>query len=163
MKQRLFRIYKNPIILFLQVLSLMVISDICYLLVVSFIDFSPRESFFVAILTAKEEFFFVILLFQFVLTFYIFIQWITNYYWFEDNLLLCHQGIFWTDTQQYILPEVEAATFSKSLLGRIFNFGTVRLVFANREYCLHRISHPEDLLRIINEVKNNYKYSSQAK
>lgn len=135
----------------------MIFSDIFFVLIVILVDFVPRESLFVSMLTAKEEFFFVILLFQFLLTSKLFIQWIFNYYWFEDNLLMYHQGILCTNTRQYILPEVEAATFSKTLLGRIFNFGTVRLVFANQEYRLHRISHPEDFLRIINEVKNSYK------
>ncbi|WP_321490391.1 PH domain-containing protein [uncultured Hyphomonas sp.] len=157
MKPKIIRIYRNPVTLFLQVLSLLIISDIFFLFIVIFIDFSPKESFLITTLTAKEEFFFVILFLQFALTFHIFIQWMFNYYWFEDNLLMCHQGVFLTSTQQYILPEVEAATFSKSLLGRIFNFGTVRLVFANREYCLRRISYPEDFLRIINEVKNSHK------
>jgi len=154
MKQKSFRIHENPVTLFLQVLTLMVISDIFFFLVVVLFDFARKESLFINILTAQEEFFFAILVFQFLLINYIFMQWIFNYYWFENNLLHHHQGLIWRHTQEYILSEVETTTCSKSLLGRIFDFGTVWLVFSNSKYCLRRVPHPEKFINLINEEKN---------
>lgn len=154
MKQKKIRIHESPATLFLQVLTLMIISDIFFFLVVILFDFTPMESLFVNVLTGQEEFFFAILVLQVLLTTHLFLQRICSYYWFENNLLLHHKGLIWTHTEECILSEVESATYSKSLLGRMFNFGTVRMVFSNRKYCLRRIPHPEEFIRIINKEKN---------
>ncbi len=159
MKPRVFKIHRTPVILFLQVLLLMILSDIFFFLIVLFFDFAEGDSKFMELLTAKEELFLGIMLFQFFVSAYLFVSWILNYYWFDEKILFHKKGILHIQTEEYILSEVEAATCTQNLLGRIFDYGTIHLVFSRKEFYLPLVPHPENFLKIINDEKITFSNS----
>lgn len=150
-----FRIYENPVILLIQVMMLMLLSDVFFFLVVAIVDFAEKNAQFLTILTAQEEFFSVGLFFQLLLVGYLFFQWMSNYYWFDGGILYHKKGILWTHREEFVLLEVEATTYSQGLLGRIFDYGEVSLVFANQKFILRRIPHPENFVEMVNREKRN--------
>ena len=148
-----FKIYETPILLFVQVLLTMLFSDIIFFVLLKLIDFAHRDSLVFSVLTAKEELVGAIMFFQIAVVGYLFFNWIFNYYWFDSELLLHRRGIIWTSIQEYILSEVEMASYSQGILGKVFNFGTVKIVLNNSEVKFPRIPNPAYFVRIINSKK----------
>ena len=148
-----FKIYETPVILFLQVMIIMIISDILFFSMLKLVDFAHRDSLVINVLTAKEELIGVVMIFQVFTINYLFFSWIFSYYWFDNNILLHKKGIIFTSTREFILSEVEGAIRSQGFWGKIFNYGTIKLIFANTEVLLNRIPNPENFVRIVNSKK----------
>ncbi len=154
--KKTFKIYETPVILLVQISTLIIISDIFFFILLKLIDFANRDSIILNILTAKEELMGIIMILQIFLISYLFLHWISSYYWFDKNLLLYKKGIIWTSTQEFVLSEVEASSYSQNLWEKMFNSGTIKLFFANSKFSLKKIPDPKYFLKIINNKKSQY-------
>lgn len=148
-----FKIYETPTILIVQIMILMIFSDFIFFVMLKLVDFAHRDSLIINVLTAKEELIALIMFIQILIIFYLFINWIYNYYWFENFSLFHTKGIIWTSTKEYILPELKIASYKQGIWGKVFNFGIIRLHGLDDETRLNRIPDPKYFIKIINKKR----------
>ena len=155
--RKTFKIYETPTILIAQIMILMIFSDFIFFVMLKLVDFAHRDSLIINVLTAKEELIGVIMIIQILIIFYLFINWIYNYYWFENFSLFHKKGIIWTSTKEYILPELKIASYKQGIWGKLFNFGIIRLHGLDDETHLNRIPDPKYFIKVINKkrLENN--------
>jgi uncharacterized membrane protein YdbT with pleckstrin-like domain len=105
------------------------------------------------LLEAKDESYAFIMLIQILCVSWLFLHWLSNHYSFQGNVLCQNKGILLKKTQEYIISEMLSIRCEQGLLGRVFNFGSIYITFANKEYQLKRITHPKKFAEFINERK----------
>ncbi len=152
--KKTFKIYETPIVLITQIVTLMLFSDFLFFVMLKLVDFANHESLIINILTAKEELIGVIMFIQISIIFYLFLNWINSYYWFEKFSLFYTRGIIWTSTKEYILPELRMATYKQGIWGKLFNFGMIRLHGLDDDTHLSRIPDPKYFIKVINEKRS---------
>jgi uncharacterized membrane protein YdbT with pleckstrin-like domain len=60
-----------------------------------------------------------------------FMRWVTTQYVFTDRRIIIRRGLLTKEGRDVPLAKVNNVTFSKGLLGRIFNFGDLQIDSAN--------------------------------
>jgi uncharacterized membrane protein YdbT with pleckstrin-like domain len=143
------KIFKSPFILFLRIILLILF--IAILDFISFLSFDfmriPRPQN--AILSYEEFYFLGSLFIQFILVIYLFLQWGSDYFYFEQNKLLHKTGIILKKTNSYDLSRIDNILFRKKIFGTVFNYVDITLFFGNQEFKLKNISNPYEFTSII--------------
>ncbi len=158
MKHLKVKIHQTPIIVFFQVILEVILSDILWIMIISFSRFEDKIPL-LKNFTFSEGFFLLFLIFQIIFMSYIFICWIRNYYWFEDHILFHHRGILFSKVDEYLLLELENARLKQGIFGKIFDYGDIILVFPNQKVILNHFPHPYTVLSNIKKLKNHSKSS----
>ena len=152
-KKNIIKIYQTPILVFFQVIFEILLSDIIWIIIVTFSRFEDKHPFF-SNFTFSEGIFLVLLLFQLLVITFIFLQWIKNYYWFEDIVLFHHKGILFSQIDEYLLIELEAVQLEQGLIGKFFDYGNIKLIFPNKKIILKYFPHPHEVLFRLKSIKN---------
>lgn len=138
----------------MQFLVLIIFSDFVAIIVIAFIDFLENTSFLSSgLFSMEEEFFIFIMLFQLFASLFLFLSWIRNYYFFEEDVLVHRYGIFFVSQDQFHIEEVEMVRYSQTVLGRFLGYGRIHLFFANQKVIFSRISEPEKFVKIVKDYK----------
>lgn len=153
-------IHESPIVFLIKVMTLMILSDIAFFVLDILFDLTSLQGNIAPLLTVTEELFFFIMLFQFLILMYLFLEWMFHYYWFDEGILHRKKGILWVHHDEFILKEIEATNVSKTLLGRIFDYGSVSIISPNQKIFLRRIPRPENFAKIITFEKRKAEQSS---
>jgi uncharacterized membrane protein YdbT with pleckstrin-like domain len=134
----------------------MLLSDASFFVLDIIFDLTSLQGHITPLLTVTEELFFFIMLFQLLILMYLFLEWMFHYYWFEEGILHRKKGLLWVHHDEFILKEIEATNVSKTLFGRIFNYGAVSIISPNQRVVLKRIPRPETFAKMITLEKKNH-------
>lgn len=101
---------------------------------------------------------------QILLSLYFFMRWFNHYYYISDREVVCHQGIFFQNSDFYSLERLESANLKQSLLGLVFNYGTIRITIHHSDHrdtvSIKNIPRPRWSIRLIEQ---NLRESSSQK
>jgi len=87
----------------------------------------------------------------------IILRWANEQYIVEEDTIIHTRGIFTQSDELYSLKTIEAASVEQSLLGRLLNYGTVRVYspVLKKEYFLQEIPNPHGMKDIILTLLND--------
>jgi len=146
------KIHQAPVYVFFQVLLEVLFSDIVWGVVIAFSHFEDRLPVFENF-TFSEGVFLLFLVFQITAMSYIFLTWIRNYYWFEENTLFHHRGILFSRVDELLLTALDTVEMKQGILGKIFDYGHIKLVFPHKTIVLKYFPHPAGFLEIIQKCR----------
>ena len=76
------------------------------------------------------------------------LKWVNEEYEIRDDTIVHRKGVFSRTEENYSLRNLGNATISQSLLGRLFNFGTVKVYspLLKQEYYISNVHNPKQIL-----------------
>ncbi|KXK26243.1 MAG: Bacterial membrane flanked domain protein [candidate division WS6 bacterium OLB20] len=88
------------------------------------------------------------------------LKWASNYYVLRSGEVVFRKGLFNTSEERFSVENAVSISTSRSLLGKIFNFGTVKIFNSalGNDLILRDIPKPEfyaEILRRSKDVQNN--------
>lgn len=94
-------------------------------------------------------------IFNIVISTYIVLQWLNEYYEISSDYILHKKGIFFRKTEKYKLDLVREMEVHDSILGEIFNFATVTLydIRLNKYLDLYLIHNPRRYVNVIRALR----------
>lgn len=112
------------------------------------------QDIFVTWSMASILFFVIISLAQILATVLITISWTNEYYIIRPGDILHRQGLFSLKEETFSLVNVEAFTVDQSFIGKIFNFGSIKLYspVLKQDYYLNNVSNPIKLKKTIEQT-----------
>ena len=149
------KIYKSPFFLFFQIFLLMLfigVFDLISILSFDFIKFIKPSN---AIFSYEELFFLGSLFVQLILVIYLFLQWGSDYYYFEKDKLLHKTGIIFKKIDTYDISRIDKLSFHKKILGTVFNYGNITIFFGNQVFTLKNINNPDEFTKAIEGYNKN--------
>ena len=86
-----------------------------------------------------------------LLTIYISLRWINEYYEIFPNLVRHKRGLIWVKKEQFSLNDIQSVKVEQGLIGKIFNFGTLSLFdWKLKEYqYLYAIHNPMKYVKVV--------------
>lgn len=89
-----------------------------------------------------------------IVTAYIVLLWLNEYYEISPKVVLHKSGIFFVKKEQMSLDDIQSVSLRQGVLGRLLNFGTLSLYdwkWGKREY-LYAIHNPMRYLKILESL-----------
>lgn len=99
-------------------------------------------------------FFLIAVVIKIVLTFYIVLAWLNEYYEITSSAVRHRKGIIFVRKEQLALADIQSITLHQGLIGKFLNFGTLSLFdwkWRKHEY-LYAIHNPTKYLDIIEDL-----------
>ena len=105
--------------------------------------FSNNVGFFITLATVKI-----------LLTLFVVLQWLNEYYEITPTSILYRRGILWRRDDTYNLAKVNALGIQQGIFGKIFNYGTIFFydVGVFKYYNLNYIHNPLRYLNILHSI-----------
>lgn len=103
------------------------------------------------------RFFILAVVIKMVLTIYIILSWLNEYYEITPKLVLHREGIIFVKKEHLALDDIQSVTLDQGIIGRILNFGTLSLYdwkWRKHEY-LYGVHNPMKYVRIIEALLPN--------
>lgn len=106
------------------------------------------------ILSYNLPFFLVLVILKVVLTIYVVMRWITEYYEIWPHALMYWSGIIWRNQEKHPFSQMRSVKVEQGFLGRIFGFGTIRLYnwYLEKNTDLFLIHNPIKYFHIIESL-----------
>lgn len=97
----------------------------------------------------------IIGLVKIILSIYIILQWLNEYYEITPEYIYHKKGILFRKSEQYRIDHVRRVDVQDSFLGEIFNFATITLydIRLNKYLDLYLIHNPKRYAHILKELK----------
>jgi len=88
------------------------------------------------------------------LTTFIILRWLNDNYEITPEVLIHKRGIIWQKEERYKLVHVKSFGLEQGILGKIFNYGTLRFYdwFLRKDYAIYLIHNPRKYLRILEDL-----------
>lgn len=84
---------------------------------------------------------------------WLFLKWFYRWYAITDKEVVMHEGVFARNSAYYSLERAESASLKQSLLGSLFNYGTIRITINHSDHrdlvCIKNVPNPRDYIEII--------------
>lgn len=144
--------------IFFLLLKLVVLD--CIAAVVVLIIFSPVVIPFLSLATRVEFiannqiFFLILVVVKIILTAYIVLDWLNEYYEIRSDGIVHKKGMLWRKEDRYPFARIESIRLSQGILGKFFNYGTLDLFeYRLLKYAtLYLIHNPIRYLNILHEL-----------
>ena len=110
---------------------------------------------FVAIVGSYFGWFFAFLvLSKIILTVYIVLDWLNEYYEFDKDFIYHRRGIIWTSEQKYAISNIQSVKLEQGLWGKVFNAGNLRFYDAvvKKEFLIYMIHNPLRYFEILDKM-----------
>ncbi len=124
-----------------------------------FIYLTPSDSeifggFFVLLESYFGWIFFVLVLSKIILTVYIVLDWLNEYYEMDRQFIYHRRGIIWTSEQKYAIANIQSVKLEQGLWGKIFNAGNLRFYDAEvkKEFLIYMIHNPLRYFEILDKM-----------
>jgi uncharacterized membrane protein YdbT with pleckstrin-like domain len=141
-------IYKNTVVLLLQLFVMLMAVDIVYALV--FIIFqlyilplaSPVTLTILGVLYAIKYILQMVVLFRLV------VVWANELYYVTGDHIICREGLFSIREKVYECRNIRSILVNQSLIGRLFNYGDLKVHISasggyNEEFSITNVSDPK--------------------
>jgi membrane protein YdbS with pleckstrin-like domain len=104
-----------------------------------------------AILSYNSPFFLILVILKIVLTIYVVMRWITEYYEIWPHALMHISGIIWRDQEKHPFSQMRSVKIEQGFLGKIFGFGTIILYnwYLEKNTTLYLIHNPIKYFHVI--------------
>lgn len=91
---------------------------------------------------------------KFAFTMYVLIEWLTDYYEINPNGITHLRGLIFQTHQEQIFSHITSAGIQQGILGRIFNFGTIKMFNKEtKDYSyMYQIHNPNKYFNLINSI-----------
>ena len=80
-----------------------------------------------------------------------FVMWSTNYYIITDTVVIHRTGVFFIKEDDFNHRIIDTVSFTQTLLGRIFNYWTLKVNYWVKDYYLYNIQNPRYFTSILTE------------
>lgn len=89
-----------------------------------------------------------------ILTVYIVLDWLNEYYEINKEFIYHRRGIIWTSEQKYAIANIQSVKLEQGLWGKIFNAGNLRFFDAEvkREFLIYMIHNPKRYFDILDSM-----------
>lgn len=96
----------------------------------------------------------LILIFAILTAVYLYFWWKNNYYLVDQERVTHQSGVFWIRRNTLRFPSLDELRLTQSLLGKIFNFGTILLHSSETEekIKLNKIPQPHHYLKRFKQI-----------
>lgn len=107
-----------------------------------------------AILSYNVPFFFALVFLKAVLTIYVIMRWITEYYEVWPHVLMHWSGIIWKNHEKHPFSQMRSVKIEQGFFGKIFGFGTIHLYnwYLKTNTALYLIHNPIKYFNIIESL-----------
>lgn len=98
--------------------------------------------------------FLVLVLFKLAITAYIILEWHEEYYEISASTVGHYKGYLFKRHEEIKLEHIASVKLEQGLLGRIFNYGTIRLHswFLGKDYYLYQIHNPRKYEHVLGQL-----------
>jgi membrane protein YdbS with pleckstrin-like domain len=98
----------------------------------------------VAVFWTSGAVLFIVLIIYFAMVLYMILSWNKHYYVINSQAVLMYDGIIFSKSKSYDMAGVESIEVDQGLIGKVFNFGTLKLYNPRleKEITFHRIPDP---------------------
>ena len=106
-------------------------------------------------LISYHSLFFIILAgLKICLTIFIILTWLNEYYEITPKEVVHKRGLIWRKEERYEFDYVRYVNLDQSILGRMFNFGTISLIDIRKNIFMHmyQIHNPHKYIHIIKNL-----------
>lgn len=157
-------IRKSAAVMFVRLIMLQLLAGILYLLLrigLRFLDIQFDSEFSLSPLSLIKSLFFIVI--EIGVAGLIILQWISNYYILTSNEVKHITGIISKREINYSLENIQSVSFEQGLLGRILNFGNVKIFSPalQQELFLTEVSNPSKIVENIKQALDNDKGSTR--
>jgi uncharacterized membrane protein YdbT with pleckstrin-like domain len=99
----------------------------------------------------------IVLLIYLAMVIYMILSWNRHYYVINSQAVLMYDGIIFSKSKSYDMAGVESIEVDQGLIGKIFNFGTLKLYNPRleKEITFHRIPDPNQEAGFIHGMHPN--------
>lgn len=147
-KKWLLKIHESSMMLLLKLITKILVLDIVSIIIL-IVDYFDVISEWHTWFSTEEYFFFWVLILQFIMIIFIFLQWTHKYYIFEENKVTSYNGIFFKKKQEFNLDKIGSLIFEQWFLGKIFNYGNIIIFTQNRKFILKWLISPEEITKLL--------------
>lgn len=150
-------------ILLLKLILLEIIAAVIFIIFRTTLLSSQIANTFPYVDLYASRFFLLGVVIKSILTIYVVLRWINEYYEIFPNLVTHKRGLIWIKKEQFSLEDIQSVKIEQGLIGKILNFGTLSLFDwkLKKHGFLYSIHNPmkyvkviETLLPGIDEEKN---------
>jgi len=96
----------------------------------------------------------ILALVKIVLTIFVVLLWLNDYYEITPITVTHHFGIFWQKEDSFKITHIKNFGVRQGIFGKLFNYGTLHFYdwFMKREYHVYQIHNPRKYLRILEDL-----------
>lgn len=104
-------------------------------------------------------------IFKVLLTIYIVLQWLNEYYEITPEAIVHRRGIINRKSERYTLDKIRRIDIEDTFLGELFNFATVSLfdIRLNKTLDMYLIHNPDRYAKILRTLKPSLETQSERK
>ena len=104
-----------------------------------------------------------LVLFQVILTSYVVLQWLNEYYEITPDEIVHKNGIIFKKIEKYRFDNVRAISISENFIGELLNFGTITLydIRMQKYLDMYLIHNPGRYFKVIKAMKPNIEYKKE--
>jgi len=151
-------IRKSAAVMFIRLVMFEFLSGILYVLLrmgLRYLDIQLDTEFSLTPLALVKSLFFMIA--EIGVAGFVILQWINNYYILTSNEIKYITGIISKREMNYSLENVQSVSFEQGLIGRILNYGSVKIFSPalQQELFLTEVPNPSKIVENIKEVLEN--------
>ncbi len=148
-------IRKSAAVMFIRIVILELLLGILYVLLrmgLRYLDIQLDTEFSLTPLTLVKSLFFMVA--EIGVAGFVILQWINNYYILTSNEIKYITGIISKREMNYSLKNIQSVSFEQGLIGRIFNYGNVKIFSPalQQELFLAEVPNPSQIVENIKEV-----------
>lgn len=94
---------------------------------------------------------------------YVVLQWLFEYYEITPTFISHKRGVIFRTEERYQLDNVREIAISDSLLGEIFNFGTITVYDLRRQkyFDMYLIHNPQRYAKVLSKLKPNIELKNE--
>jgi len=141
---------KTPILLFFRILFSIVLVDIIFFLIISFVDFINIEKWgFFINYSYEENLFFLFIFLHLFFFIYLFVYWFIDYYKINNGKIHHIDWILFRKKEIFLIRQINAIELYQSFLWRLFNYWNIILFYSEKKIILKSIPYPEEFINFI--------------
>ncbi len=108
----------------------------------------------IQILSYNVIYLLLLILFKIIITVYVILLWLNDYYELTTELVVHRHGIFWQKEDSFKVTHIKNFGIRQGIFGKLFNYGTLHFYdwFLKQEYTLYLIHNPRKYLKILEEL-----------
>jgi len=98
-------------------------------------------------------FFIVITMIEFIMIAWVILAWANEEWEIKEGVIYHRRGVFKMNEEAYSLQQVGSITMSQDWIGKLFNYGTIRIFspLLKQEYYLMNLHNPRDIVRLFED------------
>lgn len=108
----------------------------------------------IEILSRSGSYLIIVLFLKLLLTVYVILLWLNDYYELTTEVITHRHGIFWQKEDSFKVTHIKNYGIRQGVFGKLFNYGSLHFYdwFLKQEYDVYLIHNPRKYLKIFEEI-----------